>query len=70
MKNILVSLACTAALGAVGAYAQTPPRSFVTQHTTEINKHKIPYVAALEEFIVNNQAGQPAASLFATLPER
>jgi len=66
MKKVLVALACSGALCSVEAAAQTPPRSFVTQHTTEIEKRKVPYVAAVEEFIVNNKAGRPAASLFAT----
>jgi carboxypeptidase C (cathepsin A) len=41
-------------------------RSFVTNHETEIAGHKIPYVASVEEFIVNNKAGRPALSLFTT----
>ena len=41
-------------------------RSFVTKHETEIAGHKIPYVASVEEFIVNNKAGHPALSLFTT----
>ena len=52
--------------GAVDQNSQAPRRSFVTKHVTEIGGHDIPYIATVEEFIVNNKAGHPALSLFTT----
>jgi carboxypeptidase C (cathepsin A) len=52
--------------GAVDQNSQAPRRSFVTKHVTEIGGHEIPYIATVEEFIVNNKAGHPALSLFTT----
>jgi carboxypeptidase C (cathepsin A) len=45
---------------------QAEPRSFVTNHVAMIEGKRVPYVAAVEEYIVNDAKGTPAVSLFAT----
>jgi len=55
-----------ASVWAASAGAESQQRIFTTQHVTEIDKHKVRYVAAVEEFVVNNKAGRPALSLFST----
>ena len=55
-----------AALHCMLADADTVPRKFVTQHVWSVERHKITYTAAVEEFLVNDKAGQPGASLFTT----
>src|SRR5262249_27251174 len=59
-------LALSVSLCASSVWAQGRQRSFVTQHATQVSGHKIRYDVRVEEFVVNNKAGAPAASLFAT----
>src|SRR5262245_38740912 len=66
VKKIWAVLLCGVSLLAADAYAQSTLRNFTTKHVTEIRGHKSRYVAAVEEFVVNNKAGRPAANLFAT----
>jgi carboxypeptidase C (cathepsin A) len=47
-------------------HAENALRSFATQHTTVVDGRKLPYSATVEEFIINDKAGAPALSLFAT----
>lgn len=63
---ICVLLVLCASLQAAGAEAEGLPRTFVTQHVTNVGGHTIPYIAAVEEFIVNGKSGKPALSLFTT----
>jgi carboxypeptidase C (cathepsin A) len=61
--RLLFTVIVTCALLTV-AHADT--RSFVTHHVAKIGAGNVPYVAAVEEFIVNDGKGKPALSLFAT----
>jgi len=64
-------LLCCGSFSALDSWAfdagsHSSERRFVTKHVTEVDGHKIPYVATVEEFIVNNKAGHRALSLFTT----
>jgi carboxypeptidase C (cathepsin A) len=66
MRTIYTLLLLGCSLWVLNSVAENAQRSFVTKHATEVGGHKLRYVAALEEFTVNNKAGAPALSLFAT----
>lgn len=66
MRVIGILLVLCAALQIPAVRAEQSPRAFVSRHVAKIDGKRIAYTAAVEEFIVNNKSGRPAASLFAT----
>jgi pimeloyl-ACP methyl ester carboxylesterase len=45
---------------------ESQPRTFITEHKTQIRGERIRYVATVEEYILKDEAGTPSLSLFAT----
>jgi carboxypeptidase C (cathepsin A) len=66
VRDFLISAFIATALCISSARADESPSRFVTNHVATVGGQRVSYTATVEDFLVNNKAGKPAARLFTT----